>query len=285
MRRTSDDSEGSLDLLLDTICNMFGGIVLIAILLAIVSQLIGSGSQSEKPPDPGERKGGITKEEWEEQGQTIASLTNQIHALRQVVGANEVDETDQSTLTGWQAALAAAAAALATAQDEHEDVQDELTRTSNALAHVSGDERVSPPMEQTAGNLSRVLLAVRYGKLYAVQDVSRSSPPRGFDASNVEVEPGAGGTILLGFPNNKGQPITAGCEGRAPLRDVLLNVSTNREYLYFVVYPDSYAQFNYVKGLAIKNGFRYTWNPMESGDVVQITPYGSDGRNRQDSVF
>ena len=51
-RRDSEGSDG-LELLLDTICNVFGGIVFIAILVALLTSARNSDVRREQLPEPG----------------------------------------------------------------------------------------------------------------------------------------------------------------------------------------------------------------------------------------
>ena len=52
MRKLRPNSEESLDLLLDTLCNMFGGIILISCLLALLT-----GQKNTAPGNPAEISG------------------------------------------------------------------------------------------------------------------------------------------------------------------------------------------------------------------------------------
>jgi len=276
LRETSQDNEGSLDLLLDTICNMFGGIVLIAILLATISQLAGSGARAVKEASS-EKTGEVTPEEWEKQGQTIRELTNEIQQLLLVVGTNEASVTADGTLDDWKAAFGKASRDLDEARSNRNAVVVEMAERSNELARMTEETRKAPPMEQEAGDLVQLFLAVRYGKLYVAQDTSRTGPPRDYDNSRVDVAPLPDGSVLVDFPADKGETVAAGCENTGAFREALQNAQSRKEYFHFVVYPDSYAQFNYVKNVVIGKGFRYTWSPLKPDTTVRIVPFGEGG--------
>ncbi|MBT3638049.1 MAG: hypothetical protein HN531_14010 [Opitutae bacterium] len=72
-----EENEDSLDLLLDTLCNAFGGIILITLLIALMSQ-----EASESPETPKN-----FKTQWMLEQQTISKLDNEI-VIEESINAN-----------------------------------------------------------------------------------------------------------------------------------------------------------------------------------------------------
>ena len=100
MRKLRPNSEESLDLLLDTLCNVFGGIILISCLLALLTQHTNNIAKSDA--DASGLKGRLLAERHE-------AATNELAALKQLAdklaasGQGEVlklaDERDQLRAT------------------------------------------------------------------------------------------------------------------------------------------------------------------------------------------
>ena len=73
----------SLDLFLDTICNAFGGIMFISILISILIQMRGDQSESTSTKD------GIGEREARELQRTIEELQQKVTGLQQTVTDRE----------------------------------------------------------------------------------------------------------------------------------------------------------------------------------------------------
>jgi hypothetical protein len=94
---------------------------------------------------------------------------------------------------------------------------------------------------------------------------------RGYNTTTVEVrsEPlGLSQTIVL--RKQAGQPVRQGGEAGGALRMMLNNINKNNEFVSFAIYPDSYAEFNYIKGLVTGLGIDYNWLPMEANEALII---------------
>jgi hypothetical protein len=106
-------------------------------------------------------------------------------------------------------------------------------------------------------------MALKGGCLYPVTDVSKANEwRRGYDTAYVTVESGPQHETVSLRPA-VGQHIESGAEREGVFRQMLTNLDSTTEYISFMVFPDSYAEFNYVKNIAIKAGFEYIWTPTE----------------------
>lgn len=265
MRRPVEESEGSLDLLLDTICNMFGGIVLIAILLAVVSQFSARVSRQVRQEQARE---GVTKAEWQQQGQRIALLQQNIVELeKQTSRSRPAAEKEEESLD----ALAKLLKAL---QSENDRLSEEQREAAARLAEIramlseegGGTEGFAMESEGTP-----VFCAVKFGRFFAIHDVWSKAYPRTRSERQVALLPQANGSVMVRLKKEEGQAVSQGCELRGAIQATLENIKPDREFLDVVVYPDSYASFGYLLKVIKKNGLGYSWLPLPDGEEIEIS--------------
>lgn len=265
MKRAVEESEGSLDLLLDTICNMFGGIVLIAILLAVVSQFSARVSRQVKRE---EAKEGVTKEQWQQQGETIALLQQNIIELEeQTSQSRPVVENEEEDLDALARLLKALHA-------ENDRLSEEQLETAARLAKIraalsgegGGTEGFAIESDGTP-----VFCAVRFGRFFAIHDVWSKAYPRARVERQVALLPQADGSVKVRLKKEVGQAVSQGCELRGAIRATLENIKPDREFLDVVVYPDSYASFVYLLKVIKKNHLGYSWVPFPEGEEIKIS--------------
>jgi len=274
MANRSNKLSDNMDMLLDTMCNLFGGIIVIAILLAII---INAAKPSAPPVSTAPGK-------FEElQQQEIDSLTSRIAQMSSLLSpaTNAVVDIDlrgimakiESTTKEIEKILTQIQAVQQ--QVKNRDVElasmvDEALRLRKQLASLVQKERtVRVPL---AHNIMKtpVFAAMRSRQFYLITDMSqayRTGISRAYDTTSVEVRgnPAAlSRTILL--RNQAGQPVRQRVESGGNLQKMLENMDRSEEFIYFAVYPDSYAEFNYIKGLVVARGIDYNWFPMDAND-------------------
>ena len=282
MGKRKEETPDNLVMLLDTMCNLLGGLILISILLALVSQAAGP---TQPPPEPPGGDPALTNQVSVLTSQ-IASLTNQIAQVGTV--------TNPLSLAAAKAGLAAAEAANAALQvavekrraekrakqEEWDRWRKKVINTEKELADLTHRSRVVrvPWAHETTNRV--VLAALLKGTLYTLTDVSRpyrAGEVRPLDrtSADVKIESDPNGmisSITFEPKGGLGQPIQKGAETGGALRRLLENVNPAAEYITMAVYPDSYSQFNYVKALIISNGFEYSWQPMKGNEPIVVYP-------------
>jgi len=268
-RRKKGGSEGSLELLLDTICNMFGGIVLIAILLAIVSSTQGRASR----PAPGKT---VSDDVYDEQLAIIAELTSQVAELQGTVveGVPLVTQEDIDEQRTKNRGLESKVGDLLGAIGElkgHIVLQDaEIPVLKEKIETLSTETQSHRPPAEHVIDKSAVFVIIKSGRLIPITSMTETYRPqlnRGYDAGHVRTQRTGDRTDITIVPG-AGQRIAAGCERQGVMAELLANLSGQKEFVNFVVYPDSYEEFNYVKNVLVGKGFDYNWLPMSPGDPL-----------------
>lgn len=276
MGRRSNDETSSFDMLLDTICNTFGGVVFIALMLAIFSQSEEVDDQSRRTTEQAR----LRRAELDgRQATVVASLS----ILQDAVPADSpavVDISQAPSLAATNAFLREVARKLAQKQVDLEKSSKTLDEVvADILAETKIIERraqdvtaetarlVMPPVTprrlprvQSITGYAQVFMIFQNGFLYVVNDVSLplNRGGRTYDAHVVHVEQESGLTVLT--PRvGKGQQVSPGCERTGALASLLRNANPQIECCYIYVDKRSFGAFNYVKQILVDAGFRYYW--------------------------
>ncbi|MDC0309462.1 hypothetical protein OAL72_01795 [bacterium] len=304
-RFTQSDSTG---LLLDTVCNVFGGIILIALLVALLAQETESQLKLDVNPDArmellqrrvdriiAENTRVRTKNaEMEKQlaalidpaigklldtiessKQELARMRNSLVAMQRKLEISNLDADD--LLENLKQARAEANAELAREESrslrleaqlsQFKQQEQELTAQRKA-AREKQTVRLRLPKERTTGK-EHVWVLVQYGKLYPTYLRQGSREIR----NNISIR----WTNQLG--SRKAEPIAD--RGIAVLKNgeewqrYLRSLDARREYIAFVVWPDSYKAFNAAKLSAVSRGMSYGWEIWESSQDIYFGPNGT----------
>jgi hypothetical protein len=286
-RKTPPDS---LYLLLDTLCNAFGGIILLAVLVVLLTSK--EKSQSSKAADSQEmvqRKLSIAKTDLQKSQELAAalqakanderlkqqvellsvrkSLQDAIQQTRDTVAQNSkdldtasaVDPSDR--LTFLNAQFAGAETRKLEAKNSLAAADENTARLKQRLADLERqvtaklDELQRPlrlPKEHETGKQVIYIIA-RYGHIYLC---------RNFDLSRNETDIDWT-TTLTGetATPRQGQGIDPSASS-AGLTNFFKSMSDNSVYVAFCVYEDSFPAFIRAKQVASDCGLAYGWEPF-----------------------
>lgn len=292
MRRTRQDHDvSSFDMLLDTMCNTFGGIVFIALLLSIVTNTAAKHSQVDGRANGRILQGVRDRAE-------VARLKGEAHVLADTIRLLEQRSAPSISKGGAEAASVVSNLQLIAqrrvleeregtlrarlvelrehARTSEQDAGDRLRqieelRAGLARARKESTRHVRLPRLRAAPGMQSCFFALSGGRLYAVSDVSGLLPRtggRGYDLQEVDVESGEGLDVVK-LRKGAGEPVRPGCEQHGKLALAIRNCGKDDEIVSFVVSPDSFAAFNYVKRIFVDRGFTYNWIP-EARDTFRI---------------
>jgi len=268
---------------------MFGGMVLITILLAVLAQSVGNAeSQDQSNADKALDSRTAARQEAEaiqleelvfQYEQRLSTMTNivmnasreDVEKLRRRLSVlkREAETTEEALETNRKQ--------VTEKQKEMQFIKLEIERVETQVKREKAkveSRTLRMPLLQTTDK-TPVFLAVKGGSLCAVSRVSGSKPPdgkRGYDIVSVKVESEPGGLDIAEVLVEMGQPVAErGLQGPV-VSQVLANVNAANEFLSFAVYPDSYVQFNLVKEFFARKGFEYNWLPMVEDGTIRIAP-------------
>jgi hypothetical protein len=306
MSRRHNEPSDSLDMLLDTLCNTFGGLVFIAMLLAIVN----STSVTEKVSDATAQKERIEREQkraetrleelktklaafagkkdetasfdkLEAAHEKLAKLAREEAVLRAQIDNSETsllktEQLDQSkldaTLRELQAKLAQATSESAAAIEEIARLTTRLAELGKALAKTKKPkiEKFRLPKENKSLKKDSIYVCVRNGKIYPTH--KRSGKRISLNTETLEWEMVPGGQRLV-FERSIGWEVgeTVGTEWI----DYLAEIPKGEYYLSFLVWDDSFDVMRQAKRIATEKGFSIGWEPFSRAFFVLVSSGGA----------
>ena len=299
MRKLRPNSEESLDLLLDTLCNMFGGIILISCLLALLTnqktpapgdpagisgtqgRLLAERIEAAKSELAGLQKISTTKKsKGKDMLQTLISERNELQAtldrLRKLQPTNS-DTTTSKDPVGDLTVLRSEVKAL---DQRHEDAkarkeaadkkardlaaQIQSLRSKMTAEDEKRIEHVRFPKErQITKSATNIIL--KYGAVYPLQD-SAGAHYSGLTrvmkgAEDFEAIP----------KKSEGIPMT----DTATLRRLLASYKRGGVYVSLCIYPDSFETFRAIKVLILEAGLEYGFEVFPEHFIITFSPKGT----------
>jgi translation initiation factor 6 (eIF-6) len=305
MRRRNHDVKDSLDLLLDTMCNAFGGIVLIAILVALVSSEVRHSDETNRVRQLGtemlKRRIAQVERDLESarryqteladklQGSSVSNTTALLEQRQQLQDefqslTNRVNQaqTDQAFIQGAAAQPADDRARILRTQTA--DLTRQHTAEKNTLLTTEQNterlkQRVTALQTAEQKNKARNVVQLRLPKEQV--QLKKTLPVIichdqlyfVYDTTGRQVRRNTYGLefdeLLSG--DIKVMPVRG--RGVDLLGSAQLLQSVPRQNFYVVcwVYGDSFRTFNQFKQLITRAGYEYGWSPMTPDDFLVLT--------------
>ena len=302
-RRESSISEDNLELLLDTMCNSFGGIMFIAILLAVLTQFSSKPAPPKPKPDPGTLKGS----QVEALRKSVDSLKKKIATQQATVdmfeGGAPAEELERELerLKEQNSRLAQQRSELskevrkeneraAMLDVERIQARKKLDETMKKSLEKAKELKTLPQPEQRAMAVRRLVasqkatfaFAIKWNRLFAYINPTAAQPgPDNVGALKVQ-KIGAGNDELTEYDPMPNRGIVLGNRGwksSTTVQDVLKNIPPDQYSLHFFVYPDSHASFREVREFFKVKGYSWNWRILPSQDIKMQIKYGG-GKNR-----
>ncbi len=277
----------SLDLLLDTMCNTFGGIIMLAVLVTLLSKQERSGRATVDSEEMMRRRiseGELTLKESRAANANLVTdagdsdTKKRLEAVAEKKALRSMLEASARDAEAANASqpLAARDAAARMAQLREEMTKAIATRTdlSNQLSTAeintrrltarasdlakqaaalqsASVQKLRLPKEHFTGK-SVVNVIIQYGKVYPVHTTSRAR-----NTAHVEFTKNGNGVTVRPLPE-------AGLDVRSnDWKNWLNRLAANREYIGFYVFEDSFGAFNAAKKATVDAGFDYGWEPEQ----------------------
>ncbi|MEE2826918.1 MAG: hypothetical protein VYE64_09845 [Planctomycetota bacterium] len=293
MNRRSRSTRDSLDLLLDTVCNAFGGIVFISILIVVLLNLT-STQRRVTPPTPKAQAELMLLQSAahlkQEQLQVLRNSVKQIDSideqfvdpdanslasqLEELVSDHHALEAEQAEVTlaiaSGQTEINKIATALSVLDRKLNDTRSDISDAQRRLdAEIAARSRTSSLPKQRTTDKRLVGFLLKKGRLCSIYRVDRAGQlvlndlecqihDLGNGSRSITARPGAGLEIASG--NGKQPAVT----GRFSQFD------NTRDFLAVVVWPDSFSLFETVKRAIVAEKFEYQLIPWPTGDRLLL---------------
>jgi hypothetical protein len=308
MNRRRLQPTDSLEMLLDTMCNTFGGIILIALLIALLAR--DTPGKATDAPAPSETRLPLTEEaehaelrleqararqaaleaQWNDplnqRRRELAATREQVRAeAEQFTAARQAHATAEAqdaanSITQAKRRIAEALDRLRTVEQAHEtqrvylqDLHAQQRRVLQTMQRMTQQwTRLTTPQVQRM-RLPRERPTTKT-HLYIIVQQGRLYPLHFFRTGTAEPNR----TTLQWHRENETtqrlEPLPR--RGLRPDADAaawhqfLSEVPRDRTYLIFQVYADSFAAFNTAKQAAVQHGFDYTWEARQTNEVLRV---------------
>ena len=288
-RGGGDDGLGdSMDMLLDAMCNTLGSLLFIALLLGVLSFMMG-----RVPMDPADEAMARRVRELERQLLSAQDDLDGARATRKAFSAASralegINARNKEHLEEWRRHTEKAALLRAENGRLRASIAD-CSRKINALpAPPIGLDDPTPPrrrwirlpiLHQTESHPLYVLM--RWGRIYPVFSIDRAGglhpntelcafgTPRFFEsaawAERTTVEP------------LRGRGLTVGSEGSPSdeLRRWVEDVRRSGRFVDFNVYGDSFEEVVLARDFLAERGINYNWSPWEDGETFFLLRSGT----------
>lgn len=290
MKRRATDSGDSLELLLDTICNMFGCIVFIAMFLFLA---LGDGTESlaRNAAGMGADEAIAAQAQLAELNRRLDRTTETLDQLRSGVPSSERDRITADAALAAQlendillaeARLKQSAAIneqvsgrqkniaekLADAKSRRADLEREKEELQTELKHQNamriGSARL--PVERKANNFDRELMViVQGGHAYAWLQSQWDK------ATMVQITPKGDGFIVKPILG-RGIRVTDAIGSDPRWSSIVSQINGKRQTAYLMVYPNSVAAFIQLRVDLLKNNILLKLDAMPADTVITLGP-------------
>lgn len=290
MRRRSQD-ESSLELLLDTICNTFGGIVFISLLVVVLLSMSSKEEGSEPPSQEAQlamKQAEIQREDLTAKLERLKSLaadqelvTGELISEEVIALASQLkDAEDQKANLVVQQSKANGD--LTEVQSEINDVSVEAQKRTAALNAARDDaEALEKLLEQEIKKKSKeaIIPKARESRMdtitYFLKGGKLYGPRLSSNTSDFTTRATAAGTEVRENPSG-GITVKADRSNASQVAAKFRDISANDYAIQVFVWPDSYELWENVREILDDRGYKKALKPIDD-DVVIIEGAVSSG--------
>lgn len=291
MSRRGLGTPNSLDLLLDTICNTFGSVLFLAILVSVILRTT-SSLESHVQDEA------VSAAEWAEltlQDEIFAARLESLRQTRLQQGALTTDafsptrralmdrfreasvsnqrlRQQKSRLTDEIAEARKATDAsrndLRRLESEVADAHEKAVAIEQRLQkEFKQRERIAALPVERATSKAEVAAIVRYQRLYMVHQYDDQFNPIGYNEKDFVLVEEKSTHVTITPKVYGGLPLDA-ASAREDLITRLRGFAPERHYIAVFVFDDSFEIFEMVKRVIVELGFEYRLVPMATGEIL-----------------
>lgn len=302
MSRPRKEQDSSLELLLDAICNTFGGVLFLAILVAVLLSMRPNKSQQQ------EETPGVPEETWLDLQVRLQQAQNDYEALQKAAAeqdrlAQQFAEPDivrqleqlhqlrqqYDRLQGERAkqleAIAASEARRAKVLNDLAALDATLAQREEELKQIKAElDKEVEQRTQTAelpylrrATTSSLAVVVRYNRLYLLHQYTSIGLRAGLNTEEFVILDDGLVAVKVTPKPYAGRPLTSYEACQQALAEIKERFPPGRYHLDLAIWTDSFDCFQQLKRAAVDTGYRYRLVLAEEGDGI-VDRGGSDGR-------
>ncbi len=295
MANRKPQSDSSLELLLDTISNAFGGILFIAILVSILIRLTSSSSQDDQVSEPAHDALVVLETDLQDALARLEVLTQANDERVRTAGKLEEKGvrqllTDAQKLRkeerSLQKEVAQQVKEIGTSQRRMEETEREIAKLSASLAQIrdQAEKKKGTLEEELAkrGKASQLpsprlaltqefVIVVRYGCVYQPYKYDDASRARRLNLDEFVVVKDAQDHLTISPRIGRGLPISDDEAFARRLAEIMEARSPRNWHIALAVWDDSFGEFLNLKAAVVKLGYKYRIIPAENGSQIGQT--------------
>jgi hypothetical protein len=290
MTRRNGIPADSLELLLDTICNTFGGIIFIALLVVVLLMISGKREDPRSLPSD-VVNAAAAKDQLESLLRLKDRLESSLEKQSRVVSTLTQEDRSQNLATyqyelarnsQLEAEISVLKEQIGQSQKEDEEIarrmkelrskqatiEEQSTHLQQSLAQQKSARRktLRMPVVRSAGQKQEITVVIQFNRLYFWHRYSPDGNKEGLNWDDFLVlSENAEGVVTSPNPNC-GLPVEGTSESQLQMVQSLKRFRPSNSYLAIVVRPDSYGSFQHFRNAAVASGFEYRLIPATSED-------------------
>lgn len=296
------EPESSLELLLDTICNTFGGILFIAILLVILLQMSSPDDLASAENQP------VDQESLNEMRRREVEVRHELDTLRGAAEqlakqaadyadpdlARKLEQLEQrrSDLEGRMSERLERLGRIAEQQSRANEIADELAKLDEELDDVRKEVRDARDKlereravrtenaelsRQRQSNKHNVAVVLRYGRLYVWHAYDAQGNRIGPNLDEFAIVEETPERIRLRPLPFAGIPLAESPDLVDRIAHRLNQFSPEKYYVAIAIWQDTFGDFKRCKAALVKLGYQYRLYPAADGNSI-VDQGGSDSR-------
>jgi hypothetical protein len=286
----SSDDISSMDLLLDTICNAFGGIVFIALLIAVLSRAAAPTQPLDSAVDrlklvqlqaeklALEREVRLLEAEYDriisikgttETAENTDDARNQQRfneLMAELADLTDALQQSRTQLTKVSGQIAAADSEIATLKSEIARLEGIRPDTRD----LESETRRLPRLRPAPSSLRQFFVVIRDGRFFPVTNLEYALSRRGgqYDPRFVHILSGPYDADFLDPIMSAGVPIDTGLGPQGSIRMLSEQLNPRQHLIAFFVSTNSFVEFNRVKTTFVQRGYYYSLDFEENAFVL-----------------
>ncbi len=292
MGRRKPEEADSLELLLDTVSNAFGGIMFLAILLSMLLKL-SFKVEPQATPDASGTSALAT------QGEQLEALVNELAVLQSAAALREESRgklTDAATSESYAKVLAlrqkraeqeeriakeiaAAASAqveldrtvqeIAAQEKKSNELESEVAAKNKELHAQKGRsaQSVIPPHSRSTSK-REVAIIIRFGRVYLQHDWSDDGLTRSANLRDFVVVEEADDSLTLTPIPTRGIAVTDSGEFKLSLQSLLRNHRPSERFICVAIWEDSFGKYQALKKALMALGYDIRLIPVNRGGKI-----------------
>jgi hypothetical protein len=288
-RRRRQDSDGSLEMLLDTICNTFGVVVFISMLLVVQLEQTSRYADESPPTQESQADLIIEQNELEKSRHVLEQLKAAVaqqekitsefvsEESRRLAGHLRNDQTQQVSLlekkrnimsdtVSLQQSVNTVAENLERQRETLADLQEESAVLTRKLAtEIASRSRGARFPEGHKSNRRHVIFFLKAGVLYR-QSLPGHLQPSANELKQIE----SNGKIALEPIDGKGAKIDPNSGNKGEISKLIAGYSTSDDVLRVFFWPDSFREFQILRDIMVEQGFANIPEPVPENTVIAV---------------